>query len=405
MRPEDFSAVAGRVVRAPAGFWAFVPHSLPPALAWSDDLVMALSAADLALGELAGVGRLLPNPYLLVRPFMHQEAVFSSRIEGTRASLVDLYAHEAAVQLPLFEIPDDVQEVQNYIVALDYGLARLAELPVSLRLIREVHAQLLQGVRGHEWPAGEFRRSPNWIGPAGSTLENAPYVPPPVPEMQQALHDLELFLHAPPRLPALVRLGVFHVQFELIHPFLDGNGRVGRLFLVLLLCSWRLLPQPLLYLSPYFEAHRQEYYDRLLGVSQRGEWAEWLSFFLVGVAQQARETVRRIQRVQDLRERYRAQVQGERASARLLQLVDALFARPVLTINQAAAALGVNYPIAQRHVERLEALGVLREITGRARNRAYRADAVLAAIVEPLPEEAALAPETGREESPTAYIH
>jgi Fic family protein len=399
MRPEDFSDVAGRVMRAPTGFWAFVPHPLPPALAWSDDLVTTLSAADLAVGELAGVGRLLPNPYLLIRPFMHQEAVFSSRIEGTRASLVDLYAHEAAVQLPLFEIPDDVQEVQNYVVALDYGLARLADLPISLRLVREVHAQLLPGV------PGEFRRSPNWIGPAGSTLENAPYVPPSVPEMQQALSELELFLHAPPRLPALVRLGLFHVQFEMIHPFLDGNGRVGRLFLVLLLCSWRLLPQPLLYLSPYFEAHRQEYYDRLLGVSQRGEWAQWLAFFLAGVARQAQETVRRIQRVQDLRERYRAQVQGERASARLLQLVDALFARPVLTINQAAAALGVNYPIAQRHVERLEALGVLREITGRARNRAYRADAVLAAIAEPLPEEAAPAPETGRDEPPDTHFH
>lgn len=384
MRPQDVDGSAGRIVRDPSGFWAFVPNPLPPRLDWSDDLVLLLSQAAQALGELAGLGRSLPNPHLLIRPFMHWEAVSSSRIEGTRASLLDLYAHEAAVQLPLFEIPDDVQEVQNYVLALEYGLRRLAELPVSLRLIREIHGELMQGVRGNEWPAGEFRRSPNWIGPPGSTLQTAPYVPPPVPQMLQGLADLEGFLHTPSTLPPLIRLGLFHAQFEMIHPFLDGNGRIGRLLVVLLLCEWWLLPQPLLYLSTYFETHREVYYDALMGVSRRGEWGRWLAFFLTAVARQAGGTALRIQEIQDLRERYRVQVQGERASARLLQLVDLLFAHPVLTINQAAEELQVNYPTAQRYVQHLEGVGILCEISGRARNRVYQADRVLAAIEGPL---------------------
>jgi len=370
-------------VRTPAGFYSFVPNPLPPALAWSPRLVTLLSEADRALGELAGLGRLLPNSHLLIRPFMHQEAVLSSRIEGTRASLVDLYTYEAAVQLPLLEVPDDVREVRNCVVALEYGLARLAELPVSLRLLCEIHAHLLRGVWGQEWPVGEFRQSPNWIG--ASTPEDAPYVPPPVPEMHEALDAFEKSLHAPSPLPPLIRLGLIHYQFEAIHPFLDGNGRLGRLLLVLLLCDWKLLPQPLLYLSGYFEAHRGAYYDRLLAVSQHGKWEEWIVFFLGGVVLQARDAIRRIQRMQDLREAYRALVQEERASVRLLQAVDLLFAQPVLTINQVGKALGVNHSMAKRYVQHLEAAGILREVSGRARNRAYRADHVLAAIEELLP--------------------
>ena len=395
MDPNAFrDSPSGKLVRAPTGYWAFVPHALPPALAWTPALVAALSDADRAVGELAGLGRALPNPHLLITPFVRREAVLSSRIEGTQASLSDLYAYEAvqgtgvdrkAAQLAMFKPPADVREVHNYVRALEHGLARLEELPLSLRLIREIHARLMEGVRGEQGTPGEFRRSQNWIGPPGSALEDAPFVPPPASEMKEALGALERFLHAPSDLPPLARLGLVHYQFEAIHPFLDGNGRIGRLLLTLILCSEALLPEPLLYLSAYFEARRQRYYDLLLAVSQRGAWEAWLVFFLRGVATQAGDAADRGRRLQDLRERYREQFQEERAAGRLLQTVDLLFARPVLTMPQMAGALGVNYATATRYIRRLAEAGLLREITGLARNRVYRADEVLAAIEEPLP--------------------
>ena len=395
MDPKLFGdSPSGKLVRAPTGYWAFVPHPLPTALTWTSALVAALSDADRALGELAGLGRSLPNPHLLIAPFLRREAVLSSRIEGTQASLSDLYAYEAvqktaavrqtAGQLTVFEPPPDVHEVYNYVRALEYGLDRLQSLPLSLRLIREIHARLMEGVRGEHGTPGEYRRSQNWIGPPGCSLEDATYVPPPVPEMKEALGDFETFLHAPSDLPPLARLGLVHYQFEAIHPFLDGNGRIGRLLITLLLCAENLLTEPLLYLSAYFDAHRQTYYDLLLAVSQRGAWAAWLEFFLQGVVAQAQDAVVRAQRLQDLRERYRQQFQAERSAGRLLQTVDLLFAQPVMTMPQISEALGVNYATTSRYISRLENAAILREITGRARNRVYRADEVLAAIEEPV---------------------
>jgi len=374
---------AGWVTRATGGYWAFVPTPLPPTFPWTSDLVAVLSEADRALGELAGLGRSLLNPHILIRPFVRREAVLSSRIEGTQASLSELYAYEA-VQLAMFEPPPDVHEVYNYVQALEYGLERLRTLPLSLRLIREIHARLMEGVRGEHQTPGEFRRSQNWIGPPGCTLNDAPFVPPPVPEMREALYAFEEFLHAPPSLPPLVRLGLIHYQFEAIHPFLDGNGRIGRLLITLLLCAWNLLPEPLLYLSAYFEARRQEYYHLLLATSLEGAWDNWLTFFLHGVTTQARDGVTRAGRLQDLRERYRDQFQTARAAARLLQVVDLLFAQPVLTVRQVETALEVNFSTAQRYVNQLEDAGLVQEITGRARNRVYRADEVLRVIEEPL---------------------
>ena len=383
MDPEAFrNSPAGRVVRTASGYWAFVPNPLPPRIPWTSELAIALSEADRALGELAGLGRSLPNPHLLIRPFVRREAVLSSRIEGTQATLFDLYAYEA-VQLAMFKPPPDVHEVYNYVRALEYGLERLRTLPLSLRLIREVHARLMEGVRGEHQTPGEFRRSQNWIGPSGCTLNEATFVPPPVPEMQEALYAFETFLHAPPALPPLICLGLIHYQFEAIHPFLDGNGRIGRLLTTLLLCAWGVLPEPLLYLSAYFEAHQQTYYDLLLAVSQRGAWGEWLAFFLHGVASQARDAVIRAGRLQDLRERYRERFQAARAAARLLQVVDLLFAQPLLTVRQVETALDVNFSTAQRYVNQLEKAGLLQEITGQARNRVYRADEVLRVIEEP----------------------
>ena len=380
MDPSKFQAsTSGKVIRLPQGYWAFVRAALPPALTFSPSLVAALSDADRALGELKGLGGTLANPHLLIRPLARREAVLSSRIEGTRASLDDLLAYEAT-QLSFLETGSDVREVHNYVRALEYGLERIHTLPISQRLIRELHAKLMEGVRGDVWTPGEFRRSQNWIGPAGSTLETAPYVPPPVDDMLAALNALENFIHAPSDLPPLLRLGLIHYQFEAIHPFLDGNGRVGRLLIALLLSAWQLLPQPLLYLSAYFESNRRDYYDLLLAVSQRAAWEDWLLYFLEGVKQQSQDAVDRIDQLQALRVQYQAQIQARRAPARLLRVVDLLFAQPVITTRQVETALETNFLGAQRLIDQLVQAGMLREITGGRRNRVYRADEILAIL-------------------------
>jgi Fic family protein len=331
------------------------------------------------LGQLAGLGSALPDPNLLIKPFVRREAVLSSRIEGTRASLADLYAFEAG-QLKLFELPEDVREVENYVSALNYGLERLNDFPMSLRFIRELHEELMRGVRGEQWTPGAFRRSQNWIGAPGSTLSTATFVPPPVEPMHTALRDLERFIHADDDLPPLVRVAMIHYQFEAIHPFLDGNGRVGRLLINMLLYSWQLLPHPLLYISAYFNTHRQTYYDNLLAVSQQGKWEPWLLFFLDAVRSQADDSVQRIRRLLDLQDAYRTRMQSEYKAARLLQAVDKLFEYPVFTIQQMADRLDVTYVTAQRYVMQLEEQAFIREVTGQTRNRVYSADAIVAAV-------------------------
>jgi Fic family protein len=368
---------AGRVLRAPKGYHAFVPYPLPPALEWAPSIVSQLSRADRALGELSGIGRALPNPHLLILPFARREAVLSSRIEGTQASLSDLFAFEASQRA---EETSDVREVYNYVQALEHGLSRLKDLPVSLRLIREIHERLTRGARGEYSTPGEFRRSQNWIGPPGCVLNDATFVPPPVEEMRACLDAFERFLHTEHDIPPLVQLALIHYQFESIHPFLDGNGRVGRLIIVLLLCLWDLLPQPLLYLSAYFEANRQLYYGHLLSVSQRGTWKEWVLFFLRGVESQARDAVRRSHWLHDLRRQYRDRFQATQGSARLLQVVDLLFGTPIVTVNQVKDALGVSFPSANRYIAQLEEEGIVREITGQTRNRLYRANEIIRAI-------------------------
>jgi Fic family protein len=287
MNPNDFLATTpGRLLHIAQDYWAFIPQPLPPDIVWTPELATRLAEAERALGQLGEVGAHFSTPHRMVQSFVRQEAVLSSRIEGTRTSLAELYAYEAK-QLSFLPAATEAREVYNYVQALDYGLARLGTLPVSLRLVRELHARLMSGVRGELWTPGEFRRSQNWIGTPGSTLSAAVYVPPPVDEMHAALDQLEKFIHSPSDLPALARLALIHYQFEAIHPFLDGNGRVGRLLIALLMCEWKLLPLPLLTLSAYFEARRSEYYARLLAVSQRGEWLEWLRFFFIGVHEQA----------------------------------------------------------------------------------------------------------------------
>lgn len=380
MDPNDFSSAApGRILRTPQGYWAFTPNPLPPAIDWSTALISALGEAERNLGRLTSLADTLPAPHILARPFIRREAVLSSRIEGTRASLVELYQYESAQQ-PFRQDSSDVREVHNYVRALEYSLRRVKSLPVSLRLMREMHGILMEGVRGEHLTPGKFRRSQNWIGPPGSSIERATLVPPPVDEMIQALEALEKFIHAPSDLPRMAHAGLIHYQFETIHPFLDGNGRVGRLLMMVLFIEWGLISQPLLDLSAFFEAHRSDYYDRLLAVSQRGEWENWLVFFLKGVSQQSLEAIRRIERLGQLRRAYVERLRTEQAARRLLQALDVVFERPILNIRQLEAALGVPYRTAQRYMERLEEIGILREASGQARNRLYRADEIVEAL-------------------------
>ena len=379
MDKADFkSNRAGTVVRTAEGYDAFVPAPLPPSIAFDAALVRALSEADAAVGHLRGVGSLLPNPYLLVRPFSAREAVLSSRIEGTHASLSDLFLFEAApTHRPAV---DDVREVFNYADALRHGLAPDRALPISLRLIRELHGILMRDARGAHLTPGEFRRSQNWIGPAHASLPQATYVPPPVEQMHGALADLEMWLHADSDLPPLVRLAIIHWHFEAIHPFLDGNGRVGRLLVSLLLCEWRLLDTPLLYLSVFFERHRTAYYDGLLAVSQRGEWEAWITFFLEGVATQARDAIARAKRLLDLRDTYTQRLRDARAPAASQLLIDALFERPIVTVANAMTATGLTYPGAAKNLRRLEGLGIIDEMRHTRRPRAFVAREILRMI-------------------------
>lgn len=379
MQPDDFKAPqAGGVVRTAQGYHAFVPAPLPPALDYPQPLVRLLSAADAALSELSGLGRVLPNPHLLIAPYVRREAVLSSRIEGTRTSLSDLLADEAG-QSP-HAPPDDVHEVRNYVVALDYGIERLQALPLSLRLVRELHQRLMQGVRGERATPGEFRRSQNWIGPYGSTPANAPYVPPPPAEMQAALAAWETFLHARGELPDLVQCALMHEHFEAIHPFLDGNGRVGRLLITLFLIERGRLSQPLLYLSEFIERNRDDYYRGLMRVRTHGDWSGWLHYFLAGVEWSARRAIRQAQQLLALRADLQARLSSQ---PRALGLVDALFENPYLDSSRVKRLLGVSDPTARKLLAALEAAGIVRETSGRNWGRQYLAEGVLAALDDP----------------------
>ena len=372
---------SGRLVPAMGGYTAFVPNPLPPSLEWDAALASNLSKADIALGTLSGLGETLPNPHLLIYPFIRREAVLSSRIEGTRSSLSDLLLFEATH----IEKQADVKEVSNYVAAMEYGLKRLADLPLSLRFIRELHGILMKGVRGEHSTPGEFRRSQNWIGPPGCTLNDATFVPPPVPEMRESLGQLEKFLHTKADLPPLAQAALAHYQFEAIHPFLDGNGRVGRLLITLLLCQQGILTRPLLYLSAFFEKHRRKYYELLLKVSSEGAWRDWLEFFLQAVAGQSRDAVSRSRRLLDLFRSYNQVVREKRLSPTAGQLVEFIFMKPVLNARAAQDFLKVTYPAAQKAISSLEEAGILSEITGGKRNRAYAANDILKALEEEMP--------------------
>lgn len=368
------SARAGRYVQQPTGYRAFIPAPLPPAppVDLAGPLAGLLSTADRALGRLDGSVLTLPNPDLFVFMYVRKEAVLSSQIEGTQSSLQDLLAAEA--QLFDQNLPRDVDEVVNYVRAMNHGLARLPELPVSVRLIREIHGELMHGVRGGRLQPGELRTSQNWIGPPGSTLATASFVPPPHHVVPEALGDLERFLHAPDDIPPLVKIALAHVQFETVHPFLDGNGRVGRLLITFLLTQCGVLHKPVLYLSHYFRRHRQAYYDHLQAVRDHGAWEAWLEFFLRGVVEVAAEAAETARRILVLREEHRAIITEHlgRAAGNGHRLLQSLFDRPIIGVGDVCTLTGTTYAAANNLVSRLVELGVLVEITGFARNRRFR---------------------------------
>ncbi len=365
MKAECSSARAGKYITQQAGYKAFIPTPLPPdpPIAWDEGLQQSLSRADMALGRLDGIARILPNPDLFVAMYVRKEAVLSSQIEGTRATLLDIFDYETTG-----EMAKDVDEVVNYVRAMNRGLERLRTLPLSLRLIREIHEELLKGVRGENRTPGEFRTSQNWIGPPGSTINNALFIPPPPHEMSAAMGDLERFIHKGDNLPALVKNALIHAQFETIHPFLDGNGRVGRLLIAFILTHDDILKRPLLYLSYYFRRNRQEYYDRLNNIRNKGDWEGWLKFFLTGVYEVSKQAAETARKIIALQERDRARVFH---SPNGLKLVDHLFLNPLVTIHEIRRLTGISHATAGRLTKQLIELGILDEITGYARNQKF----------------------------------
>ncbi len=361
------------------GYSAFVPAPLPPTLSWTPRLIAVLSDADRLVGRLAGEGGRLPNPHILIRPFIRREAVLSSKIEGTQATLGELLAAEAGAAVD--RSPEDLREVGNYVVALEHGIARLKKLPISVRLIRELHKKLMTGVRGHQATPGQFRTTQNWIGKPGSTIANASFIPPPPGEVAPCLAEWEKFLHASD-LPPLVTIALAHYQFEAIHPFLDGNGRVGRLLITLFLIERKILPTPLLYISAFFEAARRDYYESLRGVSEQGTWQEWLEYFLIGIARMSEDALSRATRINDLIARWKTQLAGESTNTPV-RLIDVLAANPFITSTGAARQLAVAFTTAQRAIERLERKGIVQPTTDARRNRVYCARPLLDILEEP----------------------
>ncbi len=376
MNPIDFTADSpGKLVPIPEGAQAFVPDALPASIPLDTESVQILAEASQALGLLQGLVQSLPSPQILVRPFVRREAELSSRIEGTYANQEELVLFEldrdTAADKP------DVREVWNYVAAFEYGLKRLQELPVSLRLIRELHSKLMKGVRGGDRRPGEFRTCQNYIGRKGQPITNARYVPPPPSEVPACLDAFEKAIHAESKQPFLVSLALIHYQFEAIHPFEDGNGRIGRLLLPLLLVEKGILSHPLIQLSAYFEQHRGEYYDHLLQISQSGKWQPWVAFFLRAVHQESNEAARRTRAILDLRTQYRNKMEAAGASAHALKIVDDLFVTPAVTVTGVAKRLRVTYPTAELLVRKLVRANILSADKTRRRNRIFHASEIL----------------------------
>ncbi len=360
---------SGRYITQPTGYKAFIPSDLPPVLQMDEPLQHLLSQADMALGRLDMMGYLLPNVDHILAMYVRKEALLSSQIEGTQATLEDLFEYESNAPVQNLE---DVQEVVNYIKALNHGLTRIQEFPVSIRLIKEIHQILLTNSRGKERTPGEFRRSQNWIGPPGSTLKTASFIPPPPKEAIDAMGKLELYLHESNTLPALIICALIHYQFETIHPFLDGNGRLGRLLITFFLCWKRILQKPLLYLSYYFKLYRQEYYDRLNYVRERGDYEQWIAFFLRAVIWTADSALDTVKKVLNQVETHKKLLLSKKIpSPYAAALLDYLIEKPHIAIQDVAEKFEVSYQTAHTLIHQLQKIGILKEITGKKRDKRF----------------------------------
>ncbi len=355
---------AGMVMNTTRGYSAFIPAKLPPdpPIVIDSEMQKLLSLADLKLGRLDGITQILPNPELFVAMYVKKEAVLSSQIEGTQASLVDVLNN------PSSETNDraynEVIEVVNYVNAMNWGLQNLSSLPLSLRLIRNIHKILLEDVRGSNKNPGEFRKTQNWIGPQGCTLETATFIPPTVVEMEKAMADLEIYMYEDDDVPALIKIALIHAQFESIHPFLDGNGRMGRLLITFWLCQQEILTYPLLYLSYYFKQNRLEYYDRLMAVRTKGDWENWIKFFLRGIASVSDEAIESAKKIIGLQSKYSEMLlQNDKSNNNYTVLLNLLFERPIITKKEISETLGISLPTANTIVETFCNLGILYDKT------------------------------------------
>jgi len=381
---EEVVSRSGRFLKQPEGYVAFVPSTLPPEppLVVDAAMISLLSHADRAVGRLDGVTRTLPNPDLFLAMYVRREAVLSSQIEGTQSTLEDVLSYELDPKQR--EVPQDVEEVVNYVRAMNYGLERLATLPLSLRLIREIHAELLRGARGADRMPGRFRETQNWIGPEGASIVEATFVPPPVAPMTESLVNLESFFHGGAH-PPLIACAMAHAQFETIHPFLDGNGRVGRLLITFQLVHAGVLHRPLLYLSHYFKRRRAEYYDRLMAVREDGNWEAWTTFFLRGVAETAEEATETAEKIVKLQEEHRTLIQEAGLGMSGLRMLELLFQRPLFNVNLVRDTLDVAYNTARRVIDQATALGIVEEVTGARRFRVFRYTPYWRLLEEPQP--------------------
>ncbi|MDO8871428.1 MAG: Fic family protein [Methanoregula sp.] len=362
----------GVTVRQKGGYHAYIPKPLPPnpTVHFDDELHHLLSEADRALARLDGMTIVLPNADLFVAMYVKKEALLSSQIEGTQASLQGILQFEADM-VPTDDI-NDIKEVINYIQAMDAGLARTSSNLFSLEILQDIHRILLKGTRGGKKDLGKIRTVQNWIGPQGSTLWSATFIPPPPEKVPELLEELEAFIIADDRMPPLIKIGLVHAQFETIHPFIDGNGRMGRLFITFWLCRKGILARPLLYLSIFLKAHREEYYSLLQEIRFEGDWESWLKFFLRGIIEVSNEALANAREIIALKEKLLdTLVRNNVGGLSAVRLIDLLFAKPVVTVADIGSALGISHQPAYDLVNQFEKLGIIREITGKKRYKKY----------------------------------
>lgn len=363
MNPADFkSSKAGRCIKTPEDYWAFSPNDLPPDIVYDKELSNCLSKADRALSKLSGTEKLLPNPDLLISPYIRREAVSSSRIEGTRATLSELLYFESSRNI--LDKGTDVKEVENYVKATEFGIKKLQELPISIRLIKNIHEILMKDVRGNQATPGELRKSQNWIGPANTNPTTATYVPPPVDIMKESLYKLEKYLHSKTGDPLLIQCALIHYQFEAIHPFLDGNGRIGRLLITFFLVEKNYLSQPLLYLSEYFEKHRERYYKHLLDISKKGNWNGWLKFFLKGIELQSNDALKKSDKIVKLYNTYLSKLKStKKIPASAFRIIDEIFQNPFVSTASLSRKWNIPYNSVKTGIKRLEDLKILARVS------------------------------------------